>query len=104
MELSEGFAEAIGELEDNAGVITWSGVDYPVWPTSAVRGKDLGAGGFKLRADLTFVARSGVFPDPGPQLKDKVTYLEEEYRIDSMEKIPGEPFVRFVCNDPNQGA
>jgi hypothetical protein len=104
MEISAGFAEAMAELEDNAGVVTWNGADYPVWPGSAVRGKDLGAGGFKLRADLRFVVRAGVFPDPGPQLKQKVTYLGEEYRIDTIEKVPGETFVRFECNDPNQGA
>ena len=102
MELSEGFSEALGELEDHGAVITWNGNDYPVFPTSAVRGKDLGAGGFKLRADLTFIARSGVFPDPGPQLKDRITYLGEDYRIDTMERIQGEAYTRYVCNDPNQ--
>ena len=93
----------MAELEDNAGSITWQDNDYPVWTTSAVRGKDLGSGGFKLRADLTFVARAGVFPDPGPQLKQKLTYLGDQYRIDTIERIPGETFFRFQCNDLNQG-
>lgn len=102
MELTDGFNEAMAELEDNAGLVTWQGADYTVWPTSAVLGKDLGAGGFKLRADLTFVARKGVFPDPGPQEKQKVTYLGRDYRIDSLEKIQGETYMRFICNDPGQ--
>lgn len=83
-------------------VITWNSKDYPILPGSAVRGKDLGAGGFKLRADLKFIARRDVFPEPGPQLKQRITYLGDDYRIDTMEKMPGDKFLRFECNDPDQ--
>jgi len=90
--------------EDFGSVITWQGADYPVTVTSAVRGKDLGAGGFKLRSDFTFVARRSVFPDRGPQAKQRITYLGEEYRIDTVEKTPGDVFLRYECNDPNAAA
>lgn len=83
--------------------ITWQGAAYPVVPTSAVRGKDLGAGGFKLRSDFSFVARPESFTEGLPQLKQRISYLGDEYRIDSIEKTPGEAFLRFECNDPNQG-
>jgi hypothetical protein len=102
-ELSDFIAPGLEDLEAVTGsVVTWNGADYPITPTSAVRGKDLGAGGFKLRADFSFVVRPGVFPGPGPQLKQKVTYLGDEYRIDTIEKIPGQAYLRFECNDPTQ--
>lgn len=83
-------------------LVTWNGKAYPILPGSAVRGKDLGAGGFKLRSDLKFIARPEVFAAPGPQLKQRVTYLGDEYRIDTMERMPGTVYVRFECNDPTQ--
>lgn len=97
------FSAGLKECEETLPQrVTWNGAEYPILAGSAVRGKDLGAGGFKLRADLRFLARTGVFPDPGPQVKQKVTYLGDEYRIDTMEKIPGQPYLRFECNDPTQ--
>ena len=102
MELSEQFSESLAELEDVGTMMTWNGGDYPAFAGTAVLGKDLGMGGFKLRADLKLIIRSGVLPDPGPQIKDRITYLSREYRIDTIEIIPGEPFVRFECNDPTQ--
>jgi hypothetical protein len=83
-------------------VVTWAGNDYPILPGSAVRGKDLAAGGFKLRSDLKFIARCDMFPGLGPQLKQQVTYQGDAYRIDSLEKMPGGVFLRFECNDPSQ--
>jgi len=80
--------------------ITWDGVAYPILPGSAVLGKDLGSGGFKLRSDLRFVVRKEVFPTPGPQLKQRLTYLGDEYRIDTIERMPGEVYLRFECNNP----
>jgi len=103
MELSDQFVKALAELEPDCGsVITWHGNDYPVMPGSAVRGKDLGAGGFKLRSDLKLIVRLAVFPDPGPQLKQTITYLGDAYRIDTMEKMPGDGFWRWELNDPTQ--
>ena len=81
----------------------WNKDSYPIVPGSAVRGKDLGAGGFKLRSDLKFTVRLEVLPEPGPQLKQTITYLGDRYRIDTIEKLPGE-LRWFECNDPDQGA
>lgn len=102
-EISDLTIDGLISLEDGLGaVMTWNGEDYPVVPTSAVRGKDLGAGGFKLRSDVSLIVRNAMLPDPGPQPKQKITYLGDEYRIDTLEKTPGEPFIRLECNDPNQ--
>jgi len=104
-ELSDFLGPGLEVLEGVCGaVVTWGGRDYPVVPGSALRGKDLGPGGFRWRSDFTFFARPGVFPAPGPQLKERVVYEGEEYRIDGIERGPGGAFARYDCNDPNQGA
>ena len=102
-ELADFIFDGLLDLESaTEAVITWNGSDYPITPSSAVRGKDLGEGGFRLRSDMSFVVRPGVFPDPGPQLKQRVTYQGDEYRIDTIEKIPGMAFWRYECNDPTR--
>jgi hypothetical protein len=98
-EFNAGLLEAEAALPQ---VITWNKKDYPILPGSAVRGKDLGAGGFKLHSDLKFIVRISVFPTPGPQLKQQITYLGNAYRIDTMEQMPGGLFLRIECNDPTQ--
>ena len=85
-EFNAGLQEA--EATVPQGII-WNGKPYPILPGSAVRRKDLGAGGFKLRADLKIVIRRDIFPEPGPQLKQQITYLGDAYRIDTMGKMPG---------------
>ena len=104
-EIADFMADALAGLEEVTGAtVTWNGNEYPIIPTSAVRTKDLGAGGFKLRSDFGFIARPTTFPSPGPQLKQRVTYQGDDYRIDTIEKIPGVAFLRFECNDPASGA
>ena len=98
-EFNEGLKEAEATMPQS---IIWNKVPYPILPGSAVRGKDLGAGGFKLRSDLKLVVRCDVFPSPGPQLKQQITYLGDPYRIDTMEKMPGDLFWRWELNDPTQ--
>ncbi len=100
MELSEQFSEALAELEDLApGVITWDEEDYTAFVGSAISRKSLEAGGFQLEADFRFLIRRELLPEPGPQVKQRVTYLGRDYRIDSIEEVPGRAFVRFKCMD-----
>lgn len=82
-------------------VFIWQGKPYRIQPGSAVRGKDLGAGGFRLRSDLKFATLVSELPDPAPALKQTIVYLGDEYRIDTMEKFAGDLMVRFECNDPD---
>jgi len=103
-DVSDLMEEGLLDLESSLGAtIIWAGKLYPIIPSSAKRGKDLAEGGFKLHSDLSFVARCSVFPTPGPALKNRIIYLGDTYRIDSIEKTPGEAFLRFECNDPAQG-
>ncbi|HEV2350806.1 MAG TPA: hypothetical protein VG028_13275 [Terriglobia bacterium] len=87
-------------------LFVWNGINIPILPGSAVRGKDLGMGGFKLRSDLKFtvnVSDLQSLAGGGPQLKQIITYLGDPYRIDSIEKFEGGLLQRFECNDPSQG-
>lgn len=101
-------ADGIGQVEaylgDKCPTFIWNGNVIRILPGSAVRGKDLGEGGFRLRSDLKFVVRVSDLPVPGPALKQTIAYLGQNYRIDTMELFAGDTLQRFACNDPNQAA
>jgi hypothetical protein len=86
---------------------SWKGPDglvvrVSILPGSLVRGKDLGAGGFKLRADLRFVVVASDLPDPGPEPQQTIEYLGKPLRIDTIETLAGATLLRFECNDAYQ--
>lgn len=85
-------------------VFTWAGNTYQMLPGSVMQRKDLGVGGFKLSSDLRFLVCSDAFPNPPPQLKQMLTYLGINFRIDSIRTLPGGILQEFECNDPNQPA
>jgi len=102
-ELSDYIGDGLEMLEDTTGAtVIWNGTSYPVTPTSATRSKGTAPGGLKLRSDLAFIVRPGVFTSNGPSLKHLITYGGRSYRIDSIEEAPGGAFTRYDCNDPTQ--
>lgn len=111
MALTEEMAADLAELElelapdgVTAHVFTWNGTDYPCAPGSTTRGKSLSDGGFSLNADLVLFVRVELFSDTRPESKQKLTFNSRSYRIDNVVSPAGEPFLKLICNDPNQGA
>lgn len=83
---------------------TWNDTNYPILPGSLRTNKSLGPGGFRLQADLRFVAVAADLPDPGPALGHTIIYNGKVLRIDVVQPLAGATLVMFECNDAAQGA
>lgn len=86
----------------------YAGNNYLICPDTAVRSKDLQAGGFKPNADLTFVVvvadLPAGWPTVGPKLREEIDYLGDRYRIREIHKLPGNTLAEFRCDELNQSA
>ena len=102
-------AAAIARLEvylgDACPTFTWAGADYKAFPSGSLFQKKAQAGGFLLEEDLTLLARADQFPDPGPAVKQLISYpgaAGQLYRIDSITTLPGGTLLKFHLNHPDQ--
>lgn len=100
--------------------IKWNDQKFSVLPGSFRRQKDLGPGGFSMRADVEFILvaadlpaqqPSGAPPAQFPKLKQTVLYNsglpgepDSVLRIDVMEPLAGGTVIKFECTHVAQGA
>lgn len=100
--------EVMSYLGDNCPTFTWTTptkvFTIKILPGSLRRSKNLEAGGFLKLADLTFVVRTADLPDPGPGLKQTITYLGDEFRVEGITKLAGDTLRRFEVVDIDQAA
>jgi hypothetical protein len=101
---AQGLKAEMDLLGNKCPIVTWNQKEIRILPGSAIKGKKLGEGGFRLSNDFRFVTLVSELPDPEPQLKQLITYNGDIFRIDTREKFAGGLQVRFECNDPNSGA
>ena len=91
--------------------VNWNGQDRRIVPGSALRKRDLSAGGFHLDADLLFEALFADFSDglTTDQLKTRLlqtplTYLSDTYKAVSVKIRPGGLQIRVEANSLAQKA
>jgi hypothetical protein len=99
-------ADGIQQVQDYLGdacpVFAWGGQAIRILPGSVKRGKDLELGGFGPYANLEFVVLMKDLPaDLG--LKQIITYLGGNYRVETIEGFAGQSLARFACVDASQG-
>lgn len=85
-------------------IFTWNGNDYPCVPSSIVETKIFGEGGFAPETDLTLFVQIEDLPDPGPTVKQTLTYRSRVYDIDTITEVPGSEQIKIGCKDPNRAA
>ena len=111
-ELSEHVLDGLLQAEEASGAtLSWAGQKYPCTGGAEFGGKQLDLGGFKLKAEVTVVVRTAVFPAGVglPQEKQTLLYSSapglpgRKLRIDSVTPWQGAMLV-LECNDPNRGA
>lgn len=73
-------------------------------PGSLSKSKDLGSGGFRMHSDMKFQVLLSDLPSPGPKLKQTISYLSHEYRIDVHNVLPGNLMASFEVNDADAAA
>lgn len=83
---------------------SWSGTDYNCTVSTSTKSKDLNAGGLSPDADLNIYVRADVLGSTLPSPKEKLTYAETVYRIDSVSLLPGGGLLRLACVEANRGA
>jgi hypothetical protein len=79
-ELAETLVDALLDREASVGAtLTWNGNTYPCSAGDIAGGKTLGAGGYRVKAQATIVARLAIFPSPPgpPQEKQELTYTPQ---------------------------
>ena len=101
-----GLASFQGYLGPACPVFTWNKQNFQILPGTAMRGKDLKAGGFRLYADLKFTCLAGQFTQATgtPAVKEILQYLGNAYRINAINYCAGGQQLRFECDDAQQGA
>lgn len=102
MALPDELAADLAELETEIpATFTWNGAAYPCTRGSVRRSKALGSGGFSLDADLILYVRTAHFADVAsrPQLKQKLTFEDRDFRLEEITVPAGSPFLKLTCAD-----
>ena len=101
----ENHADGIRQVQDYLGdacpSFTWKDQVIRMLPSGAKKRKGVTLGGFQLESDLSFTILRADLPDQ-LGLKDVITYLEEDYRVDAITRFAGDTLARFDCNNPTQ--
>ena len=97
--LGRELARGLKQLEKDAGnqKFTWNGADYVCVEGVSTEDRILGAGGMELLDELILFVRRDQLPDPGPQSKQKLTFLGEDYWIGLVQAAAGGAFLRLSC-------
>ena len=99
-----GFASLKARLGADCPTFIWNNITIPMVPGSLTKSKDLGPGGFRVRSDMSFQVLMSDLPVPGPKLKQTISYLSHEYRIDAHNVLPGNLMTSFEVNDADAAA
>ena len=114
-EATELLLDGLLDGEEAGALITWNGADYPCCGGPELGGKLLGAGGFRVTAQVTIALRLDQFAVPeaggpaGPQEKQRLTYTSapgapaRALRVDTRTVFRNALLI-LECNDPNRAA
>lgn len=87
----ESRADLIAIIEDDPALFQFEGTEYRGTASGVNRSRPLEIGGFEDRPELTIVINlkdangAEVFGQDRPEVGDRITYRETEYRVDSTE-------------------
>lgn len=100
---AEVMARHQSHLGDACPSFTWDGRPYNIIPGTAVRRQDLDRGGYALSSDLQLHVLASAFSDSPPSLKEIISYLGNDYRLDEIQPLPGNLVWKLVLNDATAG-
>jgi hypothetical protein len=113
-EATETLIDGLLDGEEAGASITWNNAAYPCCGGPELGGKLLGAGGFRVTAQVTVIVRLSLFapgsagvPPASPQEKQRLTYSSapdapaRALRIDTRTVFRNALLI-LECNDPNE--
>lgn len=91
-------------LGDNCPTCVWNGNTIRIIPGTVVSRKDLTVGGFSTDDDLKFSVNVSDLPQNGqPTLRQTITYLNADYRLDAIITMPGGMMLEYQLNSVSGG-
>lgn len=103
MTLKEIMQQDLGSIADDMENPTfeWNGEDYECIPSSTNVDEALGIGGFNINFARTLTVNKELFTDElFPKEKDRITFEDQEYRIERRINNGNNAFIRLICIDP----
>ncbi len=96
-------------MADTCPTVGWHGTECPIIPGTAMRRRDLVAGGFDLNSDFRFQALVSTFGSDAStaktaMLQTVVRYLGDDYKIVSVNIQAGGLTLSVECNSLFQSA
>ncbi len=106
-EATQTLLDGLLDGEEAGASITWNNEAYPCCGGAELGGKLLGAGGYRITAQVTVIVRLELFGAATPQEKQRLTYTSapgataRPLRIDTRTAFRNALLI-LECNDPAQ--